>query len=520
MFFRLGMILAALGALVMGCEDSELKSDPGDFIIECPAGVSPETGECVIGTLAPGENIDTPNSAFEAPTLIPDPIGFFMNQEGTGRFTLFASECPEGAMPNSRDCSHSERRIGVRVITYSGQPAAGQTVQFELIENNPERPSGVSIGSASSVSNDFGVASIKVRAGVNPSFVKLAMTSPDTPGLTYDINVVLRPTDVGIGPNPGGPDGGGRNCLRTKGIYDVTNRYEPGQVLGDDAFQTIERVGQALTDPGGLIGDMIRDRIGGIWGSVVRGAVRPVINSLFQQMVQNYLPGWAQRTIGITTDITTLLTELEVLGQIELSDEDRMTCELEGIHRWRTLVFLWRDGCPPNDDQCGRHEIRLEELGASASETPFTAEISQILGPVNTMEIHEHPMQLNIGVALIWFLQEVVLPQRFNVRSFGQLIEMVLPCQAVGQMAADYLRGVPLLGFAVAPFVTQACREAMDAAGNWVAEQLLGSLSQDAWDIAGECKLRDTTADRVVDKLEDGRWEGGLPGDFEGERPN
>ena len=62
--------------------------------------------------------------------------------------------------------------------------------------------------------------------------------------------------------------------------------------------------------------------------------------------------------------------------------------------------------------------------------------------------------------------------------------------------------------------------EAMDAAGNWVAEQLLGSLSQDSWNIAGECKLRDTTADRVVDKLEDGRWEGGLPGDFEGERPN
>ena len=520
MVFRIGLLLAAVGVLALGCEDSELKSDPGDFIIDCPPGVAPESGECVIGTLAPAENVETPDSEFVAPTLISNPTGLFLNQEGTGRFTLFAKECPEGAPPDSRDCIESERRIGVRVITYSGQPAPGVTVNFELIENNPENPSGVTLGSGSAVSNEFGVASVRVRAGINPSFVKMAMTAAESPGLTYDLNVVLRPWSAGIGPDPGGPNPGGRNCLRTKGIYNVTNKYEPGQVLGEDTFRAIEGLFRALTDPGGLIGDMIRDRIGGIWGSVVRGAIRPVINSLFQQMVNNYLPDWAQRTIGITTDIATILTELEVLGTIELSDEDRMTCELEGIHRWETLVFLWRDGCPPGDDQCGRHEIRLDALGASASETPFTAEITQILGPVNTMAIHDHSMQLNVGVALIWFLQEFVLPQRFNVRSFGQLIEMVLPCEAVGQMAADYLRGVPLLGFAVAPFVTGACREAMDAAGNWVAEQLLGNLGQDAWNIAGECKLRDTTADRVVDKLEDGRWEGGLPGDFEGERPN
>jgi len=503
MRLRVGLLIGALGVVFAGCEDSELKSDPGDFIIDCPQGVTPESGECVIGTLAPAQNVTTPDSEFVPPTLIPDPIGFFMNQEGSGQFSIYVE---------------AERRIGVRMITYSGQPAPGVQVSFEVVEPNPERPSGVRLGARTAVSNEFGVASVQVRGGPRPSFVQLVMTANNTPELPYGINVVLPPENMGIGPNPGDPPGGGRNCLRTKGLYNVTSRYEPGRILGDGAFETIERIGQALTDPGGLIGDLIRDRIGGIWGSVVRGAIRPVINSLYQQMVRNYLPDWGQRALSITTDITMLLTELEIQGEIQLGDEDRMTCELEGIHRWHVLVFLWRDGCPPNDDQCGRYEVALERLGASASESPFSAEITQVLGPVNTMEIREHPMQLNIGVALIWFLQEFVLPQRFNVRSFGELLEMVLPCGAVGQMAADYLSGVPLIGFAVGPFVTDACREAMDAAGNWIAEQLLGGLAQDSWGVAGECKLRDTSANKVVDRLEDGRWEGGLPGDFEGER--
>ena len=93
MVFRIGLLLAAVGVLALGCEDSELKSDPGDFIIDCPPGVAPESGECVIGTLAPAENVETPDSEFVAPTLISNPTGLFLNQEGTGRFTLFAKEC-------------------------------------------------------------------------------------------------------------------------------------------------------------------------------------------------------------------------------------------------------------------------------------------------------------------------------------------------------------------------------------------------------------------------------------------
>ena len=43
---------------------------------------------------------------------------------------------------------------------------------------------------------------------------------------------------------------------------------------------------------------------------------------------------------------------------MELGDENQMDCTLQGIHRWETLVFVWRLNCPPDDDQCGRMKFQ------------------------------------------------------------------------------------------------------------------------------------------------------------------
>ena len=127
-------------------------------------------------------------------------------------------------------------------------------------------------------------------------------------------------------------------------------------------------------------------------------------------------------------------------------------------------------------------------------------------------------MQLNLGVAVIWFVQNVILPQRLEVNSFGELLGLVIPCDAVGDLAADYVSGVPFLGFAVAPLVEEACEAGLEAAGNFLMRMLADSFNVSAFDMAGECKLRDTNGDRSADKIEEGRWTSGLQGDFTGER--
>ncbi len=502
--------------LLVGCADAALEATT-ELENPCPAGYEVGAdGECSVPSIGECDEVEdpecaTPDEPFVEPTLdnsdIEEARGFFLNQEGDGKYFVYVGETVT---------------VGVRAITYSGEPAPGHRISFEKIEVNEERPSQAVLGSRLAETNEFGVAHIEVTGGPHPSFFKLQMTGDETAGLTYQVNVIQRPEGRDPGdpnqPPPDGGDLGGRNCMETLGTYRITNLYEPARFLGDGVFEALDTVRRALQDPGGLIGDLIRDRIDGIWGSIIRAAIRPVINYLFEYVVANYAPEWLQWMLILTEDISAVLTQLEIEGTMELSAVDA-ECNLTGLHRWETLVFIWRAGCPAGDDQCGRFPIPLAQLGVGLSESAFEAAVTRTIGPSGTMEISEHTLQLNLGVAVIWFVTNVILPNRLNVNSFGELLQLVLPCDAVGALAADYVGG-SIIGFAVAPFVERACEAGMEAAGNWLTRQIADQFNVDSFPMSGRCDLRDEDGDRDADKLLNGRWdrEGGLQGDFTGQR--
>lgn len=511
---RLGWMMVVLFAA--GCADAPVEDadDAGALPAPCPEGYQVDgDGQCAIPSIGPGQ-VETPDAPFEEPTLDNSDLdmqrAFFLNQEGDGKFTLYVNET---------------RQIGVRAIHADGRPAPGHAVEFTKEEVNAENPSGAVLSARRASTNEFGVAYINVTGGPQPSFFKLQMAADNTTGLTYQVNVVLRPE--GFDPDnpmvppdvevpPGGPLNEG-NCMPTQGTYRITNLYEPARLIGDGPFQALDTIHRALSSPGELVGDYIRDRIGGIWGSVIRAAVQPVVDYLYRYVVQNYAPEWVQWMLVITEDITGVLTELEIQGTMALGGAVGPECALRGTHRWDTLVFHWRAGCAAGDAQCGRYDVPLNQLGIAASESDFDARLTRNLGPVADMEIGEHNLNLNLAVAVIWFVENVILPQRLNVNGFGELLQLVVPCDAVGQLAADYVGG-SIIGFAVAPFVEGACEAGMEALGNYLGGLLTNALRVDSFTMAGQCRLRDTDANQAADRIEDGRWTMGLEGDFTGER--
>jgi hypothetical protein len=374
-----------------------------------------------------------------------------------------------------------------------------------------------------SITNEFGVAHVDVTGAARPETFYVYMTGEDTSSLRYQIDVVLPPEGREpdpIGPvEPGGPGGplGQGECLGTQGNYAIVNLYEPGRFLGNGVFGALDTIHRFLANPGDAAGDWIQDRIDGIWGAVIRAGVEPVVNYLYDYIVNNYAPDWARWMLILTEDISGVLTEMEIQGTMELGPAAGPQCTLKGRHRWERLVFMWRAGCAQGDAQCGRYEIDLAQMGIAASESDFDARLTRTIGPVADMEISEHRLQMNIGVAVIWFVQNVILPQRLNVNDFGELLELVLPCDAVGALVADYVGG-SIIGFAVAPFVEEACEAGLEALGNWLMGQLADQLRVDTFPMAGQCKLRDRTGDKLADNIEEGRWTSGLQGDFTGQR--
>ena len=171
-----------------------------------------------------------------------------------------------------------------------------------------------------------------------------------------------------------------------------------------------------------------------------------------------------------------------------------------------------------NAMNCGEHEIPMEELGLSISETQFDARITQHTPVHDVMVIEEHNLQMNLGVAVFWFLERVILPQRFQgVNSFGELLSLVIPCDVVGDQAANIVGG-GFLGFGVSSLVEGACRSGVEAAGQTIVRQLIESLTVDTFTMTGECKLQDRDRNRTVDIIKDGVWSDGLEGEFSGER--
>jgi hypothetical protein len=509
-------ILSAL--LVAGCANAPLEdSEPDGGGLQpadraCLDGYQVGSeGECGIPGIGPGK-VETPDAAFEAPTLVQDQTQYFLNQEGEGKFRVYTGQTV---------------RIGVRVIGADAQPTPGRTVQFQPRAFAAGGHVDSTLNAQRSVTNDFGVAFVEVTGAAAPETFLIDMSGDDTTGLVYRVDVVLPPEghdpDPGPGPvgdgEPGDPGmlGGAGQCLGTKGTYDIVNHYEPGHFFGDGVFSALDTIHHVLSDPGDAAGDYIQDRIDGIWGAVISAAVRPVVDYLYHYIVDNYAPDWVQWMLILTDDITGILTELEIDGTMELGPAAGADCALHGTHRWEKLVFLWRAGCAQGDAQCGRYVIDMNQLGISVSESDFDPHLTQNLGPVATMEISQHSLQLNIGVAVIWFVQNVILPQRLNVNNFGQLLQMVLPCDAVGELAAEYVGG-SIIGFAVAPFVQEACESGLEALGNWLMGQLADQLRVDTFPMAGQCKLRDTSGDKLADKIEEGRWSSGLQGDFTGQR--
>ena len=468
------------------------------------AGPACECGELSDGACIPCPEqraVDLPAGDAGVPFLNQEQIDenarVYLNQEcltDDCRFDIYTGEQAE---------------IGVRVVTAFNTPAAGVTINFDLDE-----ASGVRLQARSATSNEFGIAKVTVQAPATPTFVQLNMSGPNIQGFPYQLNIVARPSIDSPNGNVMPPNG--PRCLKTKGTYNVVNRYQPASVLGDDVNQALQRIHQLVTDPGSFVGDLVADNIGGIAGNIAGQAVRYAVNYVFQYVVQNQLPDWAQRAIGITTGVTMTLTDLEIRGTIQLGDEDPMSCTVQGVHRWETLVFIWRDGCPPNNDQCGRYEIPMNELGISASETEFTA---SIVGGAftDTLTMDEHRLQMNIGVAFIWFLERTVLPNYFNgINSFGDLLANLIPCDAVGDIAARNLPDVPFVD--ERRIVRDACRAGLRAAGQRLAREVADRLSLDTFSMTGECKLRDEDNNKTVDKLQEGVWSGQLQGTFTGQR--
>jgi hypothetical protein len=222
-------------------------------------------------------------------------------------------------------------------------------------------------------------------------------------------------------------------------------------------------------------------------------------------------------------DVTALLTDLKIKGNIRLGNASGPNCEVAGVHTWEQLVFSWQGGSCGGlggNNGCGEQLLNLAEMGVSVSETEFNARVTNQTPLSLQLDIDEHQLDLNVGVIALAVLQNLILPQRANVRSFGDLIAQIMPCDDFGYFVA---------GFVDIPFVDEqgiaadACRSGVRALGNDLTQRILNSLQLDTFKLKGLVKMRSTDMDVDAELMYEGLWQDNgngtyLEGTFEGMR--
>ena len=507
--------------LGFGCADPVTITQPSsemggvsDAMSECPPELRREDGSCWVSD--PSAYNEYVESNGEAPptedllnvddSIIEEQERSFLTQEGRGKYYIYTNQT---------------KRIGVRAINNVGVPVPGIRVTFEMInDDEASDPRGSVLSAQVAETDQYGVAAIEITGGPDPTYFKLMMEASDTTTMVYRIDVI-QPNIVDAGSETIIPPAQRCAVIDISGNYAITNQYELGRFLGDDVFNALETINRALTDPGGLIGDWIRDRIGGFIGDAVRGIVRDVVNSLIRGA---NLPDWANGAINAIADITGLLTNLEIKANLRFGKVEGPDCEVPGVHTWEQLVFRWQgnDCMAFGGNNCGEHLVNLSEVGVSASESEFTAKIIDPNVLVSEVEIGEHELQLNLGVVIIALLENVILPQRSGVRSFGDLLARLVPCDRFGDLASSLVSGIPFLGGGVRSLATNACRDGIRALGNDLTRRVIGQLEIDTFKVKGRADFVNRDAMPGAEVIENGRWEGDpgsndyLQGDFEG----
>lgn len=495
----------------LGCaDDIPIEADsnqPMETSTECPAEFyRPETRTCLISDVdAYNNRMAETNGQLTDEDLLNIDSSDLVNdqktrlaQEGIGKIFIYVGET---------------KKVGVRVINYVGMPVPGMAVDFEISMEGSSDPAGSTLSAYSAISDQFGVAAIDVTGGSSPTYFRLQMETMEGETLSYGISVIQRPFD---GTNIEQlPPAQRCNAFDIQGTYDIQNHYELGRFLGDGVFNTLQTINRALTDPGGLIGDWIRDRIGGFVGDAVRGIVREVINTILNGL---NLPQWAQLVTNIISDVTSILTDLQIKANMRLGGASGPNCDVVGIHTWEELVVVWQgNNCPGGfggNNGCGEHRVNLTEVGVSVSETEFSAFVENQNALSVDLVINEHELSLNVGVVLLALLQTVILPQRANVRSIGELIAQIMPCEQFGQFAASLVGFIPFFSGSIANFATNACRDGIEALGNNFTRNLIENIEVRPFKVQGRCKLRSTDADPKTESMYEGRWEEGASGAF------
>jgi hypothetical protein len=154
----------------------------------------------------------------------------------------------------------------------------------------------------------------------------------------------------------------------------------------------------------------------------------------------NRLPTWVDDGMSIGGDVTDLVNNLRVGGQMDILNASAEG-ELNGQWGWDDFLFTWRYGqeCDFTNTCCGRTTYSGAEVGLE----PVAADFTGLATPRATqsgdsdisfdLAIDEHRLGLQYGTIILFTLNEFVLPELTGQDNLACATESLFGCEDGGE---------------------------------------------------------------------------------------
>jgi hypothetical protein len=230
------------------------------------------------------------------------------------------------------------------------------------------------------------------------------------------------------------------------------------------------------------------------------------VTNIINDYLFNNAPDWVKQIFSVGNDITSVVTNLELISELCLGKLQSSTSnhQAEGFQTFTGIALYWQGvRYPFTIDQ-----LKLTQFPLDILDGHYVAFIYKF----NQMSIAQHEIGLNYGKLVLFAIDELILKNITGGKAttIEEAAKLWFDCQAISQgIIGDIADKIPGLDKSD---VEQACNSVVDTLFGTVQTMIANLTLPTTLQLSGSCRLVDTTCDLKVEKLVDGKWSGTITG--------
>ncbi|RAL23524.1 hypothetical protein DL240_05015 [Lujinxingia litoralis] len=303
------------------------------------------------------------------------------------------------------------------------------------------------------------------------------------------------------------------------GRYDVVSFWDFTEAIAESGSvgSVIMRVLNVFDNPGQAIYDEIIALIRSLVGGLISGTVDTFLDltnldQAFQNMINTFIEDNAvlRQIRDAGRDLRDVVANLQVHSELSIGKLNS-NFEFRGQDNWTGLTLYWRWDCADNAPaDCGAIELVPDADGQFAGLGLLSSNWTGQVVAYDQLQINRHPVSLRYGRLIIYVLNDVILPRLTdgNAHSMSEAFAYWIGCDG---LAASIIPDgeVCVLGYCLQEStVANFCDSAVSTIFSFADVMISGLEFDMGLQLGGEGKLIEETSDGMVDRIEDGLFEG------------